>query len=78
MHGLCSADRYRHGFTVEKTDLDISPRGSLGRREERGSDCRVSAGYMPVQWYLAIAEGTEGTSPRSTAAAVACDSALAA
>ena len=29
-----------------------------------------------VQWYLAMAEGTEGTSPRSTAAAVACESAL--
>jgi hypothetical protein len=31
---------------------------------------------MLVQWYLAMADGTDGTSPRSTAAAVACDSAL--
>ena len=31
---------------------------------------------MLVQWYLAMAEGTDGTSPRSTAAAVAWDSAL--
>ena len=30
---------------------------------------------ISVQWYLAIAEGTAGFSPRSTAAAVACDSA---
>ena len=33
---------------------------------------------ISVQWYLAMADGTDGTSPRSTAAAVACDSALAA
>ncbi len=31
---------------------------------------------MLVQWYLAIADGTAGFSPRSTAAAVACDNAL--
>jgi len=31
---------------------------------------------MLLQWYFAMADGTDGTSPRSTAAAVACDSAL--
>ena len=29
-----------------------------------------------VQWYLEMVEGTAGFSPRATAAAVACDSAL--
>ncbi|KAG0911905.1 hypothetical protein G6F31_021497 [Rhizopus arrhizus] len=36
----------------------------------------ITSRLMVVQWYLAIADGTDGTSPRSTAAAVACDSAL--
>jgi len=31
---------------------------------------------ISVQWYFAIVDGTAGFSPRDTAAAVACDSAL--
>ena len=31
---------------------------------------------ISVQWYLEMVEGTAGFSPRATAAAVACDSAL--
>jgi len=37
---------------------------------------QTTARPIVVQWYLAMAEGTDGTSPRSTAAAVAWASAL--
>ncbi len=36
----------------------------------------ITSRLMVVQWYLAMADGTDGTSPRSTAAAVAWHSAL--